>query len=68
MMPDILKKYFVIKSETKNTTLSQQFQNQMPRQIVERGKFDTSNTHMYMTAHFPGLVEAFQLKESGELN
>jgi len=47
MMPDILKKYFVIKSETKNTTLSQQFQNQMPRQIVERGKFDTSNTPMH---------------------
>jgi hypothetical protein len=47
MMPDILKKYFFIKSETKNTTLSQQFQNQIPRQMVERGKIDTANTPIH---------------------
>jgi hypothetical protein len=31
------------------------------RKIVERGKIDTPNTQIvYMTAHFPGLVQALQ--------
>ena len=44
------------KVKNKNTTLLEKFQNH--RYIIERGKFDTPNTHM--TVHFPGLVRVFQ--------
>jgi hypothetical protein len=27
---------------------------------VERGNIDTPHTHKYMTAHFPGLIQALQ--------
>ena len=35
------------------------FQNSN-RKIIERGKIDTTKHTKYMTAHFPGLVKAFQ--------
>jgi len=38
------------KMKNKNTTQSEQFQNQTAK-IAERGKIDTP-THKYMTTHF----------------
>ena len=35
------------------------FQNPIPK-IAERGKINSPKTHAYMTANFPGLVQALQ--------
>jgi len=43
----------------KSITSSEKFQK-FNRKIVEIGKFDIPNTRMYMTAHFPDLVQLLQ--------
>jgi hypothetical protein len=51
--------------KTKNTTLSEQFQNiHCNRNIVDQAK-SIPLTQKYMTAHFPGLVQALQQKGVG---
>ena len=43
------------KIKNKNITLLEQFQNQIEAKSIPL-------THIYMTAHFPGLVQALQYK------
>ena len=56
----MLKKVY-IKQKTKNTMLPEHFQNQIEK-FRRRGKMDAPNTHtslhVFMTAHFPSLVQA----------
>ena len=51
------------KRPKKNTQLSEQFQNLIGKSEI--GAKSIPLTRIYMTAHFLGLVQAFQLKIMG---
>lgn len=45
--------------KNKISTLSEWLENQTEK-FVEKGKMHMSNAHIYVNAHFTGLIQAFQ--------